>query len=325
MARPIRIEYENALYHILSRGNERKSIFKDNKDYEKFLYYISLMHQRYGVIIYCFVLMNNHYHLLLETPKPTLSRTMRDLNGHYTIYFNKCHKRDGHLFQGRYKAILVDKDSYLLELSRYIHLNPIRAKVVDKPEDYPYSSMPYYVYKTSPPSWLNTSFILEQFGDTIKIQRAEYKKFVYEGIKNASNPLSNIYANSMLGSETFIKEITDKFLRKRDIDNQIPNAKRLKYGKDLTDIAESVLKYYHIKKETLIRKNTRFNNAKKAFIYLTRKYTDASLKQIAHYLDDSVSDMAISQQFKRTQQKLLKLKEKNCSKEIKMIEEDIFC
>lgn len=109
MSRPLRIEYENAVYHLTSRGNEKRDIFIDEKDYDKFLFFLNHIYRRYRIIVYCYILMRNHYRIPIKTPNANLSRTMRDLNGDYSIYFNKCHRRYGHLFQGRYNAILVDK------------------------------------------------------------------------------------------------------------------------------------------------------------------------------------------------------------------------
>jgi len=127
MARPLRIEYPGAHYHITSRGNEQKDIFKSQRDREKFLEYLECATTRYGAVIHAYCLMSNHFHLLLETPEGNLSEIMRHINGAYTTYFNVKRKRAGHLLQGRYKAILVDADEYLVELSRYIHLNPVRV------------------------------------------------------------------------------------------------------------------------------------------------------------------------------------------------------
>lgn len=137
MARPLRIMYAGAFYHVTARGNERKKIFLSHIDYEKFLSYLTDAIHKYGVALHAFVLMANHYHLIVETPKANLSAFMHVLNSAYTTYFNLKRRRSGHLFQGRYKALLVDKDHYLLELSRYIHLNPVRAGITEKPEDYP--------------------------------------------------------------------------------------------------------------------------------------------------------------------------------------------
>lgn len=136
MARPLRIEYPGAFYHVTSRGNEQKDVFKSQKDREKFLSYVESAVVRYGAVVHTWCLMSNHYHLLLETPSGNLSQIMRHINGAYTTYFNVKRKRAGHLFQGRYKAILVEAGAYALEFSRYMHLNPVRAGMVAKPEQY---------------------------------------------------------------------------------------------------------------------------------------------------------------------------------------------
>ena len=140
MGRPLRIEYSGAWYHVTSRGNERKDVFKSRADREKFLSYLESASVRYGAVIHAFCLMSNHYHLLLETPSGNLSQIMRHINGAYTNYFNAKRKRAGHLFQGRYKAILVEADQYAKELSRYLHPNPVRAGMVDRPEAWEWSS-----------------------------------------------------------------------------------------------------------------------------------------------------------------------------------------
>lgn len=145
MARPARIEYEGAFYHVMNRGNRREDIFLDDNDRQKFYEILGNIEKRYGIIIYVYVLMSNHYHLLLETPFANLSRAIQRLNGDYALYFSRRHKSPGHIFQGRYKAMLVEKDAYLLELSRYIHLNPLRAGVVRRPEEYRWSSLPVYL------------------------------------------------------------------------------------------------------------------------------------------------------------------------------------
>ncbi len=160
MARPVRITYPGAFYHITSRGNERKAIFKSKRDREKFLEYLESAVLRYNAIIHTYCLMDNHYHLLLETPTGNLSQIMRHINGAYTTYFNIKRKRAGHLFQGRYKSVLVDINEYAQELSRYIHLNPVRAKIVELPELHEWSSYPHFIGKKKSPEWLQRAFIL---------------------------------------------------------------------------------------------------------------------------------------------------------------------
>ncbi len=160
MARPLRIIFPGAYYHVTARGNERADIYKSQRDREKFLSYLESASARYGAFIHAFCLMRNHYHLLLETPQGNLSEIMQHINGAYTTYFNVKRKRAGHLFQGRFKAILVEADEYAAELSRYIHLNPVRVGAVSKPEEYRWSSYCAYIGNATSPGWLKTDFIL---------------------------------------------------------------------------------------------------------------------------------------------------------------------
>jgi REP element-mobilizing transposase RayT len=145
MARPLRVEYEGAVYHVTARGNERRKIFFTEVDYTKFVKYLTESKKKFNINIHCYVLMSNHYHLIIETPEANLSKAMHYINSSYTTYINVNKKRSGHLFQGRYKSIIIDADNYLLELSRYIHLNPVRAGMVQKPADYQYSSYSAFI------------------------------------------------------------------------------------------------------------------------------------------------------------------------------------
>ncbi len=140
MARQLRIEFEGAFYHITSRGNLREDVFFEDRDREKFLEILARTKERYGYLLHAYALMGNHYHLLMETPKANISQIMQNINTSYTVYVNRKYLRSGHLFQGRFKGIIVDKDEYLATLSRYIHLNPVRAAIVEKPEDYRWTS-----------------------------------------------------------------------------------------------------------------------------------------------------------------------------------------
>ena len=175
MARPLRIEYPGAFYHVTSRGNEQKDIFKSQKDREKFLSYLESAMVRYGAVIHTWCLMSNHYHLLLETPSGNLSQIMRHINGAYTTYFNVKRKRAGHLFQGRYKAILVEADEYALELSRYIHLNPSEREWQPNRRNIHGRAIGATSGKASASDWLKTDFILGYFGGNTAEARTRYK------------------------------------------------------------------------------------------------------------------------------------------------------
>jgi len=163
MARPWRIEFEGALYHVLSRGNEQKDIFRDNEDRVSFLHCLGEMSVRFETDIFAYVLMGNHYHILLRTNLANLSRAMQWMGATYTRRFNNRHLRSGHLFQGRFKNIIVQNDAYLMQLSCYIHRNPLRAGIVKRLADYTWSSYPAYAYGKTHPEWLNPDIILSQF------------------------------------------------------------------------------------------------------------------------------------------------------------------
>ncbi|WP_213608082.1 transposase [Pseudoalteromonas sp.] len=204
MARPLRLEFEGALYHVTSRGNERKSIYLDESDFEGFLKVLGDVCERYNWTIHSFCLMHNHYHLLVETPDANLSKGMRQLNGVYTQWFNRKHQRVGHLFQGRYKAILVDKDAYLLELNRYIVLNPIRAKMVKSLSKWPWSSWHFMMGLGQVPEWFEIDKMLLQFGKYKAIARRKFAQFVEQG--EGVDPWTNISNQVFLGDDEFVKE-----------------------------------------------------------------------------------------------------------------------
>ena len=224
MARPLRIEYPGAVYHITSRGNERKAIYKDDHDREGFLSTLQRANNRYNWICHSYRLMDNHYHLLIETPDGNLSIGMRQLNGVYTQFFNNRHRRTGHLFQGRYKAILIQKDSHLLEACRYIVLNPVRARTVGQPEDWKWSSYRATVGKEQPHPYLTTDWILGQFSGKRGEAEKEYRQFVQEGIGKESI-WSGVKGQAILGEDEFIGSLIDHFKKHKDV-IEIPKGQR---------------------------------------------------------------------------------------------------
>ena len=234
MARPLRIEYPGAIYHVTSRGNARKKIFLEDIDREEFLTTLGWVIERFGWLCHAYCLMDNHFHLLIETPKPNLSLGMRQLNGVYTQRFNRRHKRVGHLFQGRFKAILVERDSYLLELARYIVLNPVRAKIVSTVKGYPWSSYSATVGLTPAPAWLTLDGILKPFASTRSIARKRYATFVAQGIAQAS-PWSALTGQTLLGGEAFIKKMAPR-LQERASVREITKQQRLLHRPSLKQV-----------------------------------------------------------------------------------------
>jgi putative transposase len=228
MARPLRIEYPGAFYHVTARGNEQKDIFKSQRDREKFLCYLEMATERYGAVIHAYCLMNNHYHLLLETPLGNLSQIMKHINSAYTTYFNVKRKRAGHLLQGRYKAIIVDADEYATELSRYIHLNPVRVGSVEKPEDYRWSSCASYTGDATAPAWLKTDFILSCFGSREAAAQKKYRQFVHDLLGlDYDSPLIATVASTILGHEEFVCEMQERHLSGKGKDRDLPALREL--------------------------------------------------------------------------------------------------
>ena len=204
MARPLRLEFPGAFYHLTSRGNRQESIFLDDGDRRSFLDLLGKEVRQQGWVCYAYCLMDNHYHLVMETPEPNLVRGMRRLNGVYTQAFNRRHKKVGHVFQGRYKAIVVDKENYFLELCRYVVLNPVRAKMVQRPEDWKWSSYQGTVGKLTAPEWLAVEKVVSLFSG----QRANYRKFVAEGMAKSS-VWEGLKGQIYLGGEDFLRRMQD--------------------------------------------------------------------------------------------------------------------
>ena len=231
MARPPRIEFAGALYHITARGNASAAIFVGDADRRDFLSILERSVERCGWLCHAYCLMSNHYHLLVETPQASLSRGMRHLNGVYTQRFNRRRGRAGHVFQGRYKAILVEKEAYLLELARYVVLNPVRAGLARRAGDWPWSSFPATAGCAVSPSWLTTGWILGQFGRQRKVVQKKYAKFVEEG-KMAAGPWDGLRHQILLGGEDFVREFRyglagDGALRKILLAQRPPAARSL--------------------------------------------------------------------------------------------------
>ena len=209
MARPLRIEFPGALYHVTARGNAQQDIYLTDDDRQEFLSLLQRACDRYHWLCHAYCLMTNHYHLLIETQTPTLSKGMKYLNGTYTQAFNRRHKRVGHVFQGRYKGILVEKDSYLLELSRYIVLNPVRAHMVRSAKDWPWSSYRATAGFAKAHPLLTTDTILGNFGRLRKNAQGKYKVFVQEG-KGQPSPWELLKNQIYLGSDEFVKDMQCK-------------------------------------------------------------------------------------------------------------------
>jgi putative transposase len=205
MSRPLRIEFEGALYHITSRGNERKAIYRSRNDRERFLEMLARSCERYQWLCHAYCLMGNHYHLILETPLGNLSKGAAYLNGRYSQYFNRAHRRVGHVFQGRYKSILVEKQSYLLELSRYVVLNPVRASMVHTPKEWAWSSYRGTAGLSEPHDCLTVEWIQSHFSRRKSEACQRYRSFVSEG-RGLPAPWERLKHQIYLGSDQFLED-----------------------------------------------------------------------------------------------------------------------
>jgi len=206
MSRPLRIQFPGAIYHVMNRGIARNKIVKGQKDYEEFLRTLSEIHELWHVQVYAYCVMNNHYHVCLKTPEGNLPRVMRHLDGLYTQRFNRSHQRDGPIFRGRYKSIVIDGDRYLTAVVRYIHLNPVEAGMVKGPEEYKWSSHTNYLRPKKAPQWLHVNELLEGFSSV-----GEFQEFVLSGNEDK---LREFYTSGrqspILGGEDFRERVREK-------------------------------------------------------------------------------------------------------------------
>lgn len=275
MARPLRIEYSNAVYHVMNHGLNRRPIFLTEVDYRNFLSVLQQSWERWDIEIYAYCLMNNHYHLCFMTPEAKLSRVMRHINGIYTQRFNRTHGRDGPLFRGRYKALLIEADEYLAQVVRYIHLNPVKANMVKEPQKYRWNSHQDYLYSRKRPPWLKTQRVGAWFG-----RPRNFHTYVMEGNDKA---LESWYTTKrmplILGTEYFIEEVRQRagVLSREHV------RKESKYIRpSLEKVLTAVVKTYGISvSEVLASRRGESHEARKVALWLVREVCDYPHEEIA--------------------------------------------
>lgn len=265
MARPIRLEFAGAIYHVTTRGDEGSDVFIDDQDRLQFLAVLSEVVSRTGWLVHAYVLMDNHYHLLIETPTDNLSRGMRQLNGVYTQRFNSTHGSGGRVFQGRFKAVLLEREPYLLELCRYIVLNPLRLKAVKNISRYRWSSYRATAGEVQAPAWLKADWLLSHFGRSMPVAQRKYAEFVEAGIKLPS-PLLKVKSQVLLGSTAFVKKMKQRLISKSESkrDKKIPRRPSL-----------SGLFSQKVRKDKLLR-NEVIKQAYQAYGYTMAAIADAA-------------------------------------------------
>ena len=274
MARPYRLQGEGLLYHITSRGDDRKKIFISEYDFNKFLEYLNQAQSKYKFYLYAYCLMSNHYHLLFETTQPNLSKIMQYVNTAYTVYYNKKRNKCGHVFQGRYKSILVEADTYFKELTRYIHLNPIRAKIVQYPDKYKWSSCNLYVNNKS-----SDLIDIQRVKQLLNMDIKQYRYFIDSALNKPIDPFKNIYAGFILGSKEYIKEKLED-LGILAAEKDFAYKKTLLPHIDPDAIVSEVAKHYKQDISVIKISNKRPMTAKKMAIHLLRIKTNLTNNQI---------------------------------------------
>ena len=284
MSRPLRIEYENAYYHVMNRGRGRKAIFHDADYFQAFLETLSEASARFGVEIHAYCLMTNHYHLLIKTPQGNLQRAMRHIGGVYTQRYNRLKRTDGSLFRGRYKAILVQSDEYLLHLSKYIHLNPLEAKMVEHLNKYPWSSYPSYIKSAACPNWLKRDEVYEQLGYKSKHAK-QYKRFVEE--LETDDEVWTFYSKQrhspILGSPDFVEAIKKE---QETLSSEIVRQESEVLKPDMSEIVQVTSDVLDVSIDYLTESKKgrgSLNLDRKAAMYLVQRIGDYRLVEIASY------------------------------------------
>ncbi len=324
MSRPLRIQFPDAWYHVMNRGRRAESIFRGKKDYFAFIKLLMETADLWNLRISAYCLLKNHYHLLVQTPDANLSRCMRHINGVYTQRFNKAHQIDGQLFRGRYRSILIDADSYLLELIRYIHRNPIKAGIVKHIEKYPWSSHHGYLSDAKKWDWLNKDLVLSMFSDNRRLSIKRYKEFVS---KKSSEEINEILGKkkfpSTLGSDGFIDWVRRTFSGKK-LHLEVPESKSL--TPDITRIKAVVCKSYDVEEGALtFTRRGVTNEPRNAAIYLMRHLRGDSLEEIGREFKvakySSVSSVIERMKTKIAKNRKMKTRIERLTEEINMSQE----
>lgn len=290
MGRAHRIEFPGAFYHVMSRGNGDQELYRKHKDFTAFIDCLGEACERYGLCVHTYCLMTNHYHFVAETPHGNLSAAMHWINFTYAKGFNRRHDQRGHLFQRRYKALIVDADAYLNWLSRYIHLNPVRARMVTEPAAYRWSSYRSFIGKARSPQWLQTGFVLRQFGKTRGMARPAYRRFV-EGAQERTMDVRiarSLREGAALVRDSFLDGIESSLDQKK-----LPGRRRPPPLLEIDAVLEAVSASFQVPVEFLIEKGRKGNLARDLAIYLTRRRCGLSTSEIGARFGD-ISPNAIS-------------------------------
>jgi REP element-mobilizing transposase RayT len=313
MARPLRVEFEGALYHLTGRGNARQRIFADEADCAKFVQLLVESLDRYDVALHGYVLMGNHYHLIAESHRPNLGRWMHWLTTAYAVYFNRRHRRVGHLFQGRYKSIVVEAEGYLSSLSRYLHLNPVRGKVIGRGDpvqrrqrlrEWRWSSYRSYSGLAKAERWLSQERVLGEMGGPPKGRRLRYRHFVEEGlVQEIENPLEAVRWQTALGREHFVQRLKDHLeSRGKQQYREVPALRQLRRRPGAQSILDCVARVYGCSKKELLTRGGRGNEARAVAMVMIWDRCGMGLREMGA-LFGGAGYTAVAQMIGRTREK----------------------
>ncbi|MEW6684156.1 MAG: transposase [Nitrospirota bacterium] len=303
MARPLRIEYEGAFYHVTSRGNDRQPVSFGARDVAQWREYLGEAIVRYDCRVHAYVFMTNHYHLVIETLRPNLSRAMHFLNGSYTTYINTKHRRNGHLFQGRFKALVVDRDAYLLALSRYVHLNPVRAGLAARPEAYPFSSYREFVTGTGD-GLVTTDVTLGLMPGDRHRAADRYRRFVEDGMKQPpADPLAQRHGGLIVGSEAFVRQVLGRVDRGRLARTEVSGRRALTRDVNREEVVRAASEVCQVSRSEILASRTPRADARSVAIYVLKRTTGLTNRDLGQFFG-GVGPSAIAQTARRVAARL---------------------
>ncbi len=294
MARPLRIEFDGCVYHVTTRGWERRDVVCDDEDRANWVRLMDRVALRYGWRVFAWALMRNHWHLFFSTPEANLSRGMHDLNSGYASLFNRRHHRYGALYQGRFKAILVQEEGYAWTLSRYVHLNPVRAGAVERPEQYQWSSYRDYLNPKGAPRWLDWATVLGEIGTDVVQSLRAYIQFVESGLGRGTivSPLASVVGGVLLGNPGWVDRMMTRIAGSPP-QGDVPARRFLVLHPTLSEVEAAVCTAYEAERADLSAVRRRGNDARMAAVYLARECAALPVRQLAHHFG-AVSASAIS-------------------------------
>jgi len=309
MARPLRIEFEDAIYHLCARGNAREQIFRSDADRLGFLELLEKSARRFNASIFCFVLMGNHFHLVAQTHQPNLRRWMHWLIVSYTIMFNRRHRRSGHLFQGRYKSFLVERGEYLLGLSRYVHLNPVRGMVFGKGtpsqkrarlRSFKWSSYRGYAGLARPFPFVEEAMVLDELGGKPRAERLRYRRFTEEGLLHEiENPFEAVRWQAVLGSESFLQAVRDRVRGLHKERREMTSVRRAILAIPPQEILRKIARKFGLTPGQLLRGRERGLHARNLAMWMIWENCAPTLREIGELFGNR-DYAAVAQRIRRT-------------------------